>query len=126
MSDIYEQHKAAFANVAAYVILDSDHELVATVAFKYPRDGAGRLYAYVHWIGVEMVRGFAAGGGYDKHSAACSSAVHRMWDGKQYLKMTTDAALKRYDAFRVALAKDDGAYWHNHLRDAGFTVMQAV
>ena len=76
MSSIYEQHAASFANVAAYVIL-CDGERVATIAFKFPRDGAGRLYAYVHWIGAEMVRGSANGYGYDKRSAACAAAVAR-------------------------------------------------
>lgn len=76
MSDIYDQHRAAFANVSAYVILRGG-ERVATIAFKFPRDGAGRLYAYVHWIGVPMVRGFAAGGGYDKRSAAVADAAQK-------------------------------------------------
>jgi hypothetical protein len=73
MTDIYEQHRKAFENVAAYVIA-KDGEQVATVAFKYPRDGAGRLYAYVHWLGLPMVRGYANGMVYDKGSAAVCSA----------------------------------------------------
>lgn len=68
MPDIYDRHKAAFASVEAFVILHNG-ERVASIAFKFPRDGAGRLYAYVHRYGLEMVRGFAAGGGYDKRSA---------------------------------------------------------
>ena len=62
MSDIYEQHKAAFSNVSAFVIVKGG-ERVATIAFKFPRDGAGRLFAYVHWLGEEMIRGYASGGG---------------------------------------------------------------
>ena len=76
MPDIYDQHKAAFPSVSAYVVLHNG-ERVATIAFKHPRDGSGRLYAYVHWLGVEMVRGFAGGYGYDKHSAACADAAQR-------------------------------------------------
>lgn len=56
MTDIYDLHSKAFARVSAYVVLDKSGERVATVAFKFPADGAGRLYAYVHWIGVPMVR----------------------------------------------------------------------
>lgn len=122
MPDIYDQHKAAFANVAAYVVLNADGERVATVAFKYPRDGAGRLYAYVHWIGVEMVRGFASGGGYDKHSAACCSAARRITAIGSIPDDQQGAAL----SFREALLKDDGYYWYDHLRTAGFDVLQAV
>ena len=70
MTDIYDQHAKAFAAVQAFVILDTSGERVATVALKFPRDGAGRLYAYVHLIGVEMVRAHAGGYGYDKRSAA--------------------------------------------------------
>lgn len=133
MPNIYEQHDAAFAHVSAYVIV-KDGERVATIAFKSPRDGAGRLYAYVHWIGLEMVRGYAGGYGYDKSSAACAVAAHRL---------AVDAADKRaaeigepwaegrpwrehFAAFRAALAQDTGRYWHDRLRDAGFTVLQAV
>lgn len=122
MTSIYDQHRAAFASVSAYVIL-SNGARVATIAFKFPRDGAGRLYAYVHWIGCEMVRGYASGGGYDKRSAACAAAVSRMKAGAQRGAAEIDAAA---DPFRAALAIDDGLEWHNRLRDAGFEVVQAV
>lgn len=79
MTDIYDLHDKAFARVSAYVILRSG-EKVATVAIKHPADGAGRLYAYVHWLGVPMVRGFAGGYGYDKRSAACADAAKRLPD----------------------------------------------
>lgn len=125
MSNIYDQHQAAFQNVSAYVILKNG-ERVATIAFKFPRDGAGRLYAYVHWLGVEMTRGHANGGGYDKRSAAVSSAIARMIDpiGINTDRSTID--VPAYDTFRGVLARNDGHEWHNHLRDAGFDVVQAV
>lgn len=134
MPDIYDLHKRAFPNVAAYVILHGS-EKVATIAFKYPRDGAGRLYAYVHWLGVEMVRGFAGGYGYDKHSAACANAVSR---GKiaQNVKAYAERVGAHYatgrpwfeqvQAFETALRKDDGQYWNRNLELAGFTVLQAI
>ena len=134
MPDVYDQHKAAFASISAYVILHGS-EKVATIAFKYPRDGAGRLYAYVHWLGVEMVRGFAGGYGYDKHSAACANAVSR---GKiaQNVKACAERVGAHYatgrpwfeqvQAFETALRKDDGNHWHRNLELAGFTVLQAV
>ena len=130
-SAIYNQHAAAFGSVAAFVVMQGA-ERVATIAFKYPRDGAGRLYAYVHWIGTPMVRGFAAGGGYDKQSAACASAADKL---PATLPTTTytggrphhpEAERAAYGVFRAALAKDAGYDWNRELRDAGFNVFQAV
>lgn len=121
MSDIYDQHSAAFARVSAYVIL-KDGERVATIAFKFPADGAGRLYAYVHWFGTEMVRGFAGGGGYDKRSAAVADAISK-WDSRSTRAPSSDVAIA---AFRGALNRDDGNYWDRRLEDSGFTVLQAV
>ena len=122
MADIYEQHRAAFANVSAYVIL-RDGELVARIAFKFPKDGAGRLYAYVHWIGTEMVRGHASGGGYDKRTAACWSAMACAHRAKHPLSQ--ELASQR-GAFYSALALDRGPTWDDQLRTAGFTVIGAV
>lgn len=126
-SAIYNQHAAAFGNVSAYVVMQGA-ERVATIAFKYPRDGAGRLYAYVHWIGTPMVRGFAAGGGYDKHAAACASAARKMPDHADEggARFCDAGELVRFSRFRDALAMDDGHRWSDQLRRAGFTVFQAV
>jgi hypothetical protein len=120
-ADIYDQHKISFGNVSAYVITDAKGERVATIAFKYPRDGAGRLYAYVHWIGVSMVRGFANGCGYDKHTAACNSAAQKL--GPLLVELPPDHPAH---AFRKALASDGGNRWDHFVRAAGFNVMQAV
>lgn len=126
MTNIYDQHRAAFAQVSAFVVM-RDGNRVATVAIKFPRDGAGRLYAYVHWIGVPMVRGWAGGYGYDKQSAACASASRRMPtlpDGLREDITVTDRL--NYAAFRSALAKDDGYGWDRNLEKAGFVILQAV
>lgn len=130
MPNIYDQHRAAFANVSAFVILHNG-ENVATIALKYPRDGAGRLYAYVHWISTPMVRGFASGCGYDKQSAACAAAARKLPELSRdaYACGTPhhdDAERAAYDAFRSALSHDSGRYWYDHLRDEGFVVVQAV
>lgn len=123
MTDVYEQHNAHFKAVSAYVILHNG-DRVATIAFKFPADGAGRLYAYVHWRGVAMVRGHADGYGYDKRSAATYSAARKMSttveDGAA---LDTSPSRK---AFYAALTTDDGQYWDNRLLKAGFTVLQAV
>lgn len=121
MTGIYDQHKAAFARVSAFVICRNG-ERVATIALKFPADGAGRLYAYVHWIGVPMVRGFSGGYGYDKRSAAIAEAARRInADVKPH-----DTATDDKHRFIGALEKDDGEYWDTRLRLAGFEVLQAV
>lgn len=127
MSDIYDQHEAAFARVSAYAIA-KDGARVGTVAFKYPADGAGRLYAYVHWLGEPMVRGFAGGYGYDKRSAACSVAARKLTapSGLQDDLGAANLEASDWHAFRKALAHDGGATWERELERAGFTVWQAV
>lgn len=125
MSTVYEKHDAAFSLVSAYVIAHKS-ELVATVAFKFPRDGAGRLQVFVHWMGDEMVRGYAGGYGYDKRSAACACAAriaagavrpgHR--DGKQ-----EPERIAFWEAMRDG---DHGAGWDRCLREYGFDVWSAV
>lgn len=126
MSNIYDQYKAAFAQVEAYVIL-RDGERIASIAFKFPKDGAGRLYAYVHWYGLEMVRGHASGGGYDKRSAACSVAARKL---PQLPRECTDRVTlgdAYFIDFRRALIEgDNGAGFDRCLRDAGFEMLQAV
>jgi hypothetical protein len=119
---IYDQHRAAFNQVSAYVVMHGA-DRVATVAIKYPRDGAGRLYAYVHWLGVPMVRGFAGGGGYDKRSAACASATRKL---PESLPEGYDAAADVYAAFLATMRADGGLDWNSALTRAGFTVLQAV
>jgi hypothetical protein len=124
-SAIYNQHAAAFANVSAYVVMHGD-ERVATIAFKYPRDGAGRLYAYVHWMGTPMVRGFAAGGGYDKHTAACAGAIIAMFPGAAGSARIMALPDTPFARFVRALEVDGGYAWDVMLRRAGFDVFQAV
>lgn len=133
MPDIYDQHAAAFAHVSAFVIM-RDGERVATVAFKFPKDGAGRLYAYVHWLGVPMVRAFAGGYGYDKRTAACVNAACLL-DPESADKAAAEFGhaycaarpwFEHYRPFIAALRTDDGYDWSRNLEKAGFTVLQAV
>src|SRR3546814_20152747 len=58
--------------------MSKDGAHVANVSSKLPADGAGRLYAYVHWIGLERVRDHANGYGYDKRTAAVSGCAARI------------------------------------------------
>lgn len=123
-ASIYDQHRSAFSSVSAYIVFLNNAK-VATIAFKYPRDGAGRLYAYVHWLGVPMVRGFASGGGYDKHSAACAHASSKIPASDPiHDDLTTNK--ENQSRFIQALSLDDGFGWDRNLRSAGFEVLQAV
>ena len=121
-TSIYDQHRAAFDAVSAYIVL-KDGKRVASVAFRFPRDGAGRLYCYFHVFGMPMTRGFAAGGGYDKRSAACESAVERIVppEGPEWVEDAAHAI-----TIKTALKGDSGHGWDRRLQDAGFDVWQAV
>jgi hypothetical protein len=127
VTDIYEQHTAAFARVSAFVVLDAEGERVATVAIKFPADGAGRLYAYVHLVGVEMVRSHANGYGYDKRSAAVQSAIERiklkasLGFDVQNAELATH--LRTLKGAAQAMSSDD---WTRALEKAGYRVLQAV
>lgn len=127
MVSIYDQHRKAFPAVAAYVVMDGP-DRVATIAIKW---GAA-VTAYVHWVGIEMTRGRAGGGGYDRASAACRAAAEKMpadlardtfADGTPHHSADEIA---RYAAFRAALALRDGHEWRRRLELAGFAVWQAV
>lgn len=122
MPDIYDQHRVSFPHVSAYVVMYGTRQ-VATIAFKFPRDGAGRLYCYAHWFGVPMVRGYAGGYGYDKKSAAAASAARKM---PEHLPEGYSDAADVYGKFVDAMGRDGGEEWHNCLRKAGFDVLQAV
>ncbi len=121
MSDIYKLHDAAFSRVSAFVIL-KDGERVATVAIKYPADGAGRLWAYCHYIGAPMQRAFAGGYGYDKRTPAVADAFHKARFDRDH----APGAGRALADFKAALQSDSGIYWNNQLEAAGFVVLQAV
>lgn len=122
MADIYEQHQAAFRQVSAYVIVSQSGDRIASIAFKFPKDGAGRLYCYFHLFGTEMVRGHANGYGYDKKSAAVSNALEKL--------KVSDGCDPGVQKLMVVLqshgSEMDAGNWDNVLRNAGYNVFQAV
>jgi hypothetical protein len=123
MTKIYDQHDAAFRNVSAYVVLKGD-KVVAKVAIKRGASGL-RTTAFVHWLGVPMVKGVANGGGYDKDSASVAAAARNLPDditGSDYQGGTHNARAKFIDAAVL----DGGKRWDAAIRDAGFQVWQAV
>lgn len=125
MASIYEQHRSAFDSVDAAVVV-KDGARVATIAFKY---GAA-VTVYVHWVGLEMVRGRAGGGGYDRRTAACADAARKLaMDSGAYDDGTPHHSAEErasFDAFKAALQLDGGWGWDRALEDAGFTVFRAI
>jgi hypothetical protein len=127
MTDIYEQHDRAFARVEAFALVRNRHQ-AGKIAFKFPADGAGRLWAYVHLYGFPMVRGFASGGGYDKRTAACADAARKLiglavgfdHDNGEYFKERHGPELIE------ALRHDGGFSWETMLRREGFEVWRAI
>lgn len=131
--DIYKQHESAFSNVSAYVITDKAGSRVATLAFKFPKDGAGRLYAYFHLLGHEMIRDYAGGYGYDKKSAAVNHAISKL-ENTYYISTQEhtyeikkfNQEQKRIDELKAAFDKIGGKDWNDVFRDLGYNVLQAV
>lgn len=122
MTDIYEQHQKSFAQVSAYVIADKKGERLGNVAFKFPKDGASRLYCYFHVFGTEMVRGQANGYGYDKKSAAVRDALDKL-----KVKDGCDPGVKKLiHALQTHGPAMDSGNWDNVLRNAGYNILQAV
>ena len=128
-TNIYRQHEAAFPRVSAFVVIDKNKERVATIAFHFPKDGAGKLYCYLHVIGITMVRGYAGGYGYDKKSAAIYDASEKLELQSGALdELERDAATNQVISdFKIALKKGaDAGAWDNELRSLGYTLLQAV
>lgn len=130
MTDIYAQHDKAFSRVSAWVILDKSGERVATVAIKFPEDGAGRLWAYTHYIGELMTRQHADGYGYDKRTpAVCGgflkARVPKVPVGDPY-RALYEVRQDRLSKFQATLDPHSGTDWADQLRHGGFTVLQAV
>ena len=109
--------------------VEKDGEHVARIVVKYGgrRSPNGlTVRAFVHVLGLPMVRGIARGGGYDMKSAAIVDAV-------QHLKPvgnldTVDAyALPQWTARRnFRNLKDNGHDIPHQLRAMGYTVNEVV
>ena len=124
MTTIYQHHDAAFTQVSAGVIL-KDGEKVGTIAFKYPRDGAGRLWCYLHLLGSTMVRGSAAGYGYDKRSAALevAAANYEASNARAHKTGNWDSG---HSKLLAALASIGGSDAETVARSAGYLIVAAV
>ena len=112
-----------FRNFSAFVVTDKSGKFVACIAIKY----GGSVTLYAHWLGLEMTKGRAGGGGYDRASAACRQVASKMPLG---LDAATGMACDRegyYLYFRRALIEgDNGAGWIRCLEKVGFQIYQAI
>ena len=120
MKTVYEQFDAAFGRVAAYT-LHREGRFIGRIAFKYPQDGAGRLYCYAQVWGGPMTRASVSGGGYDKATAAAHNAVHGLRDPDRDPSTAADLA-----AVQAALSSDGGRRWTDQLLAQGIRVCQAI
>lgn len=75
MTTVYDKHAKHFALVSAYVIIDNEGNQKGTMSVKYPKDGAGKLYLYLHLQGSTMVQVNVSGCGFDKLSVAVQKAA---------------------------------------------------
>lgn len=74
-TSVYDKHAKHFAQVSAYVIIDNECNQKGTMSVKYPKDGAGKLYLYLHLYGSQMVQVSVSGCGFDKLSVAVKKAA---------------------------------------------------
>ena len=131
MATIYEKHDAAFSSINAYVLAHATPhgiERIATIAFK--RGASGNVRCFFHHIGYTMQEGNAGGGGYDKPSAAFYEAAVKSLElvaaqPENVLNETDDLKHARLIQ-QAATAGNGSSHWYNALRDAGFSLLQAV
>ena len=81
MNTVYNKFDKHFAQASAWVIVNEQGDQVGKMAAKYPKDGMGKLYLYLHLYGSEMVQASVSGCGFDKLSVAIQKA------GDSYVKM---------------------------------------
>lgn len=75
MTTVYDKFDKHFSQVSAWVIVNEQGEQVGKMAAKYPKDGMGKLYLYLHLYGSEMVQVNVSGCGFDKLSVAIQKAA---------------------------------------------------
>lgn len=74
-TSVYDKHSKHFAQVSAYVIIDNEGNQKGTMSVKYPKDGMGKLFLYLHLHGSQMVQVSVSGCGFDKLSVAVQKAA---------------------------------------------------
>lgn len=124
----WQKFDNAFKSVSAYVVMDQDTmQPIAKIALKFPSDGAGRVNAYIHLIGMEVQHGYAGGYGYDKRTASIIGAASNCNDYLNDAKNHQNINGKQKQFIDLLLSDEAQGGWmevinHNN----GFIVIQAV
>lgn len=121
-TSVYDKHSKAFQHVSAYVIV-KDGNQVGSIAYKFPKDGAGRLTCFLHFNGYAMVTGFAGGCGYDKKSAALESAASKLFTATN--DYTGLSAIEKYPVI-ADLKNIGGSDAYMVLAEHGYSLFKAV
>lgn len=119
MTNVYDQKRKAFSDIAAYAIADQYGNIVATVSIKRQ----ARTTAYVHYLGELMQKGVATGGGYDKDSFAVADAIGKMHTAFNYDGIENPKAPVL--SFLVARDAMDSRHWYNCF-PKGWQVQQVI
>lgn len=124
----WNKFDTAFAQVSSFVILDADTKnVVAKIALKYPKDGAGRLSCYMHIIGTELQIGTASGYGYDKRTAAIVSAADKYMSTDIDLTALREKNPKAYKLLDFLQSDKAQGGWQEVINEKnGFIVIQAI
>jgi hypothetical protein len=126
----WQKFDNAFKQVSAFVVMDRDTmQPITKIALKFPSDGAGRVNAYIHLIGMEVQHGYAGGYGYDKRTASIISAASNCNDiWAQQIKSGHVSLTSAQQNFINLLLSDkaQGGWLEVINQDNGFIVIQAV
>lgn len=116
----------AFSQVSSFIILDKDtKDVIAKIALKYPKDGAGRLSCYMHLIGTEVQIGTANGYGYDKRTASIVSASQKISELSIVEKLKLDQNQRDFITWLNSDKARSG--WKEVINESnGFIVIQAI
>lgn len=101
MKNVYDQNQAHFKLVSAYAIVNAQGEQVGIMNAKYPNDGMGKLFVYLHLFGSTMKRTSVSGCGYDKLGSALyklAKTYASEQDNDTVLKPETIEFLKELEA----------------------------
>lgn len=93
---VYELAGQKFNDVSAYVI-HKDGKHLCNISLKYPKDGMGRLYGFIHCFGLQMEVSFVSGCGYDKRSAVICKLVNKQLEAIKNSEFKVDIESKNLD-----------------------------
>lgn len=120
----WQKFDSAFNQVSSYVVLDAENKsVVAKIALKYPKDGAGRVSCYMHIIGNEVQIGTASGYGYDKRTTSIIDASNKCWNAFD-MKFLNSASCEFIELLQSTEAQSG---WQEVINgNNGFIVIQAI